>query len=976
MNRKFIFAVFFLLLGVLLSTGLATSIFHPASGEEGIWNDEANWDNGIPSTVNRAIVADGTCIIDVNHVDSEDTNAVKTNHIDVGRDADGTLLITGGSITVTDRYCAGYNAGKFGIIQQDAGDVSVAGTMYIARQGIGTYILNGGTIHALGNFISNDNASTGASLLDLNGGLLHVAGDMELGRVPGSADANCTINDANLITGLDLRIGYGGDGTHTSTCNFYSGLMQIGDELSVGKAYGKGIFNMYGGTLEILGTAGGSGGDMIATRNQPTGIGTYNIYGGSIYVADDVVLGVGISTSAGGQGILNMMGGTLDIEGDIVLSAEDVPAGTAELNIHGGTITATSLQLYPSSTIDFENGTLILDGDVQGQLLGLAAENIITTFGVNGTRGGLLIQYNEANDVTTVTGDANGFDVAKAWFPQPAGAGAPINAVLSWNAGDYADKHNVYFGTSLDDVNQTATAVSVEQTSTTYSPGGLKFGQVYYWRIDEVKLSPSQTWTGDIWSFTVGIPGNIAGYYEVVDDFENYQSDSELLNVWTEGDDSMLSVAVNPDSLDPEKVMKFDYPGYAERAFSPSLDMVEADAAFFEISLFGDLSNTDIQFGLQLKDSDGDLGTKVMYPTPEDMFTASWYLWQVKLSDLAGGNLDLDKISSLIISIDSVNWGLIYVDNVLLWSPTCVAEFGPTGDVTGDCTVDMFDVYAMGSHWLDKSIEIYPNEPAAPVLWYKFDETTGTTAEDFIGDSNAVLTLSGDWKPGQGHDGSGALNFDGTYYGDMKNESAVFTSKLENQITISLWLKGDINVDYTQAHNVFGAANVTGQIATLFRCPQIIPPAGSGDVTWRHGAPAYDMLRWDYEEITEDDYKGVWKHYALVKDTTEGIQQIYRDGELVAEMTDAYNGVDITAFLLGAESGVTSSRLYEGMMDDFQIYDYPLSAEEVRYLAGQDAFVQPLSTAAKAADVFDDDQIDFKDFSELGADWMTQQLWP
>ncbi|UCD53337.1 MAG: discoidin domain-containing protein [Phycisphaerales bacterium] len=97
--------------------------------------------------------------------------------------------------------------------------------------------------------------------------------------------------------------------------------------------------------------------------------------------------------------------------------------------------------------------------------------------------------------------------------PEPAHmtTDVPVDAVLSWTAGEYAATHDVYLGTSFDDVNAASRAnpmdvlVSQGQLATTYeSPAPLEFGQTYYWRIDEVNAAPDATiYRGDIWNFTV-----------------------------------------------------------------------------------------------------------------------------------------------------------------------------------------------------------------------------------------------------------------------------------------------------------------------------------------------------------------------------------------------------------------------------------------------------------------------------------------
>jgi len=81
---------------------------------------------------------------------------------------------------------------------------------------------------------------------------------------------------------------------------------------------------------------------------------------------------------------------------------------------------------------------------------------------------------------------------------------------LTWDSGDFAVEHDVYFGTVFDDVNDadrtdsTGVLVSQGQTDNSYDPGRLAFGETYFWRIDEVNGAPDNTiFKGDIWSFIV-----------------------------------------------------------------------------------------------------------------------------------------------------------------------------------------------------------------------------------------------------------------------------------------------------------------------------------------------------------------------------------------------------------------------------------------------------------------------------------------
>jgi hypothetical protein len=96
--------------------------------------------------------------------------------------------------------------------------------------------------------------------------------------------------------------------------------------------------------------------------------------------------------------------------------------------------------------------------------------------------------------------------LAQNIYPLDEAIDIPRDAVLEWGPGQTAVAHDVYFGTSFEDVNDgVGTLVSQGQADTTYDPDGLlEFGQMYYWRVDEVNGAPDNTiFKGEVWSFTV-----------------------------------------------------------------------------------------------------------------------------------------------------------------------------------------------------------------------------------------------------------------------------------------------------------------------------------------------------------------------------------------------------------------------------------------------------------------------------------------
>jgi len=125
----------------------------------------------------------------------------------------------------------------------------------------------------------------------------------------------------------------------------------------------------------------------------------------------------------------------------------------------------------------------------------------------------------------------------RASSPSPANRadGTKMTPILTWNAGDYAASHEVYFGTDEDAV-KNATKASPEYKGTKavgdeiYDPGKLAWATSYYWRVDEVNsINPESPWVGTLWSFTTGD-------FLLIDNFEDYDAgDNQIWYSWHDG---------------------------------------------------------------------------------------------------------------------------------------------------------------------------------------------------------------------------------------------------------------------------------------------------------------------------------------------------------------------------------------------------------------------------------------------------------
>jgi hypothetical protein len=161
-------------------------------------------------------------------------------------------------------------------------------------------------------------------------------------------------------------------------------------------------------------------------------------------------------------------------------------------------------------------------------------------------------------------------DLASAWGQSPYNGEdeVPYDVELIWKPGEYAadpNAHEVYFGTSWDDVNDGNNLLPVgtsvykgpqDYDSNTYDPPGLlDLGKTYYWRIDEVNDANNDRWKGKVWRFTVAD-------YITIDDFEEDRNNQDLYADWYNGatllNGASITLRVTPPVIDTHS-MKYTY---------------------------------------------------------------------------------------------------------------------------------------------------------------------------------------------------------------------------------------------------------------------------------------------------------------------------------------------------------------------------------------------------------------------------------
>jgi hypothetical protein len=227
------------------------------------------------------------------------------------------------------------------------------------------------------------------------------------------------------------------------------------------------------------------------------------------------------------------------------------------------------------------------------------------------------------------------------------------------------------------------------------------------------------------------------------------------------------------------------------------------------------------------------------------------------------------------------------------------------------------------------------------VVHYKFNETTGNTVNDFAGDKDALIvgTPSGfeQWISAGRIDGAlklaGGAAPDGGigHYVELPQGALL---GLE-EATIALWLNRAGGPMWQRVFDLgsgpptwiyFTAVGGTGLPVVAGRTPALI----FVDFVTIEGAPTGEgQLR-----IQQTIPVGTWTHFVLTWSAVE--LKVYLNGKLVA-MAPTHGQVapqdlgNTTQNYLG-RSQFAPDPYFDGMLDDFRIYDHELSASDVAQL--------------------------------------------
>jgi len=238
----------------------------------------------------------------------------------------------------------------------------------------------------------------------------------------------------------------------------------------------------------------------------------------------------GLLSDHAGNANHNVSGGLADLLTDMYYNGNNEAGGATTWTLSGltpGQTYQTRIYTRQWGADDNRLVTLVFDPDGPGPVsdsTGKISEDNATSMGFANGNDAYYINYQFTavagqNLVITATQDNYNyswhlyglsnqeFSPATALVPSPTDKETDVlcDAALSWSPGVYAATHNVYFGTSFDEVNAGSAEVLAGDglDVPSFDPGRLEFGQMYYWRVDEVNAAPDNTvFQGDVWSFT------------------------------------------------------------------------------------------------------------------------------------------------------------------------------------------------------------------------------------------------------------------------------------------------------------------------------------------------------------------------------------------------------------------------------------------------------------------------------------------
>ncbi|OGC47516.1 hypothetical protein A2886_03265 [candidate division WWE3 bacterium RIFCSPHIGHO2_01_FULL_42_13] len=296
----------------------------------------------------------------------------------------------------------------------------------------------------------------------------------------------------------------------------------------------------------------------------------------------------------------------------------------------------------------------------------------------------------------------------------------------------------------------------------------------------------------------------------------------------------------------------------------------------------------------------------------------------------------------------------IYINGVLADTNTVTSPLSSIPTATANLTIGAREYSGVEAYFngvIDEPRIYNYSRSASQVVWdynqgkpvghWKFDECTGSTLNDSIGTRSAALTIgasgtqtsagtcttSGAWSNGATGKYNYSMNFDGT--DDYAVTSASLSNMFSNGISVSAWVKYPNFTNHNRTVTIENAAGTDYDVWLQANQTTGLVQFGSGGATkYKNSSSALSV--------------DTWYHILGVTDYTNGGTKIYingRDNGGTVNATPTYTSSKGTLDI-GRLMSASSASYGAGQFDDIRVFNYPLTAAQVRTIYNQGGAVR------------------------------------
>lgn len=308
--------------------------------------------------------------------------------------------------------------------------------------------------------------------------------------------------------------------------------------------------------------------------------------------------------------------------------------------------------------------------------------------------------------------------------------------------------------------------------------------------------------------------------------------------------------------------------------------------------------------------------------------------------DADASEAEILAVSELPESVEVINEAGNTLTANIIWTTVEKGDFSAklTGFVTGlgvnnyaNIKVELIVEYAVSEE---------EKKDILPLVWYEFSDETDL-GKDSMGNFDLLI----------GGNGLIAHDAEGGYITFTRdNASYLYAPALFGNFDWSDMLKGGYTFSYTvKADNSIQAGDryaVTsgpyGEGFTIYGC------YNGYEVVYSAGGSNSHKARFE-----TGSYKDTWITITVTADTATSTLCFYINGELFGERTiDDFRGFsdeNLYSFVIGAQAtvnGVDGAQFFEGSLSDVKVYDFPLSAKNVKDLYNNANTATPFSSVA------------------------------